>query len=1557
VKLAGVVGPRVKAGYKFKIKECAGGSNEAHIAGVQGKLTSELFLKLDLKGIKLVDKIIPKNWSKEWTLPVGEKHVFPDTVCRYSGNNLNARASSLVKVKVLGSGGKPSRNAIVIFRPQDGDTVVPSSARTDANGIAQARWEPGQNSDVHQLYAYVYDCEQNPIKGAPVVFTAYEFEGCASSTLKLKYLVTGNTLTLQAEGGRPPYTYSVNGGNFVSLDRLPVLSALSGHVLSVKDDFGCIRTITYGHIDNMNCAWSDLGLDAEYSNGALILQGIEGTPPYKYSLDGNEFITSNMFPSLSPGVYTAYVRDYAGCEYSREVTVEEDEIIDMTPIALQACPDAPTVTDYDGNIYNTVQIGEQCWMRENLRTTHYSNGTAIPLGGSYASSIAPYYYDTLSSIPLDQRGYHYNWPAAMHGASSSNANPSGVQGICPTGWHLPSDAEWTQLTNYVRSHSEYTCGGSSDNIAKALASTTGWNLATGMSSSISSCEVGNNLSANNSTGFSAVPSGSWNNGLSNAGYFAYFWSSTEYDATGVSLRRLGFNLANVNRNYFDKNGGLSVRCLRNGSGYATHAPTVTTDSVTSLAATSATLNGSITNPDSVPITAQGFEWKAADGGSYTQVSATGSTMSYDLTGLTPATTYTYRAFVTTGFGTTYGSEVNFTTTSGSTAVDGQPCPGTPNVTDYDGNIYNTVQIGNQCWMKENLRTTHYADNTLIPAGDTYSNTDPYRYAPDNDEANVAVYGYLYNWPAMMHGASSSSANPSGVQGICPTGWHVPSDAEWTQLTDYVSSQSQYVCGSNNTYIAKALAATTGWIYYHSGECYPGDQSVHANNATGFSALPAGRINGSYYDSFGSNALFWSATERYGNTAYFPGLYYGGANVGKNDHFKNAGFSVRCLRDGSGNATHAPTVTTDSATSHAATSATLNGSIANPNSVPITAQGFEWKATDGGSYTQVFASGSTMSYALTGLTPATTYTYRAFVTTTSDTIYGNEVNFTTTTSVAFTCGTSKVADVDGNMYNTIQLGYQCWMKENLRTTHYADGTSIPVGGSNSSDANPYYYDYTSSNFALTERGLLYNWPAVMHGSASSGANPSGVQGVCPMGWHLPSEAEWSQMIDCVSCRPRCRCDNSDGQSIAKALSSSIGWDSSPNTCAVGNTPENNNATGFSILPAGYYEYRSYGNSGNRAYFWTATDANRRTIEYNYAKVSGWHSPKQYGYSVRCVRDDSGIAVQAPTMTTRSVTDVTQTSAILNATIVNPDNVPIENHGFEWKTTIGGTYTQVFVSDSTMSYALAGLTAGIGYTYRAFVTSVFGIIYGDEMTFTTVGGSSAQNVQTCPGTPTVTDYDGNTYNTVQIGQQCWMRENLRTTHYADGTSIPYSSNNNLTDPYNPDPYYYGDDFFFAPSTSLMGHGLRYNWPALMHGAASSSANPSGVQGVCPTGWHVPSDAEWTQLTDYVSSQSEYICDSNSANIAKALASTSGWNTTTNNCAVGNDLSANNATGFDAFPAGEGMSENNDYGKEAHFWSCTKCRASETYNLVLYHTGSIMYRSCTHWFNGYSVRCLRD
>ncbi len=317
------------------------------------------------------------------------------------------------------------------------------------------------------------------------------------------------------------------------------------------------------------------------------------------------------------------------------------------------------------------------------------------------------------------------------------------------------------------------------------------------------------------------------------------------------------------------------------------APTVVTNAATNITASTATLNATITDNGGTAITACGFYWgTSADNLTYNAVyDGTENNFSINITGLTPSTTYYYCAYATNSTSTAIGEVMSLTTDC--------YCGGSYKVTDIDGNQYGTLLIGEQCWMAKNLRTTKFADGTSIPLGSETSSTTAYRYYPNNSSSNVATYGYLYNWPAAMHGASSSSTNPSNVQGVCPTGWHLPSDAEWTQLTDYLSSQSEYQCGGSTTKIAKSLASTTGWNS-SSDNCAVGNTPAN-NNSTGFGALPAGNYYGSYY-GFGYCAYFWSATEYSSSYVYNRDLYYYNAGVGRNYDSKVSGTSVRCIRD-------------------------------------------------------------------------------------------------------------------------------------------------------------------------------------------------------------------------------------------------------------------------------------------------------------------------------------------------------------------------------------------------------------------------------------------------------------------------------------------------------------------------------------------------------------------------------------------------------------------------------------------------------------------------------------
>jgi len=249
-------------------------------------------------------------------------------------------------------------------------------------------------------------------------------------------------------------------------------------------------------------------------------------------------------------------------------------------------------------------------------------------------------------------------------------------------------------------------------------------------------------------------------------------------------------------------------------------------------------------------------------------------------------------------------------------IDDKSCLEALTVTDHEGNVYATVKIGNQCWMRDNLRTTTSPSTKtyLIHANRTYTGKQARWYGDDSAKYAPKNYGLIYNWNAAVdtfnkaYGetsvyTSSSLAVPVAFnghrRGICPAGWHLPSDDEWNTMTNFVSSQSAYVCGTNSSNIAKALASKTGWIS-DDNDCSVGNDTA-ANNATGFSAVPAGNSTStsSPFSYEGTHADFWSATQYSSSSnayAYRRSLRNERTYVNSNYNGKIWGYSVRCLRD-------------------------------------------------------------------------------------------------------------------------------------------------------------------------------------------------------------------------------------------------------------------------------------------------------------------------------------------------------------------------------------------------------------------------------------------------------------------------------------------------------------------------------------------------------------------------------------------------------------------------------------------------------------------------------------
>ena len=211
-----------------------------------------------------------------------------------------------------------------------------------------------------------------------------------------------------------------------------------------------------------------------------------------------------------------------------------------------------------------------------------------------------------------------------------------------------------------------------------------------------------------------------------------------------------------------------------------------------------------------------------------------------------------------------------------------PCPGTPTV-EYEGHVYNTIQVFSQCWLKENLNVGTMISGTIEQS----NNGIIEKYCYNNDPDSCTKYGGLYQWREMMQYTTQQ-----GAQGICPPGWHLPTDEEWKVLEGAVDSQ--YGIGDNTWddygyrgYDAGTnLKTTSGWNYNGNG-----------TDLFGFSGLPGGsRNNGGDFDGVGYDGYWWASTEGSGDFAWGRTLFCNDPEVGRYDVSKVSGFSVRCLRD-------------------------------------------------------------------------------------------------------------------------------------------------------------------------------------------------------------------------------------------------------------------------------------------------------------------------------------------------------------------------------------------------------------------------------------------------------------------------------------------------------------------------------------------------------------------------------------------------------------------------------------------------------------------------------------
>jgi uncharacterized protein (TIGR02145 family) len=513
------------------------------------------------------------------------------------------------------------------------------------------------------------------------------------------------------------------------------------------------------------------------------------------------------------------------------------------------------------------------------------------------------------------------------------------------------------------------------------------------------------------------------------------------------------------------------------------------------------------------------------------------------------------------------------------------------------------------------------------------------------------------------------------------------------------------------------------------------------------------------------------------------------------------------------------------------------------------------------------------------------------------------------------------DQDGNTFEWINYGAQDWAIENTEVVTYRDGTPIPQvtdGGqtwSNLTTGAWCYYDNDPT------KGKLYNWYAVagIHDNDPNTPNKE----FAPVGWHVPTDTEWTTLENYLIANDYNYDGSTTGNKIAKAVASSTGWESSPIGGVPGNNQSLNNSSGFNALPEGFRNNDGlFRDEANDAIFWSFTEVDYsnalgRDLSINDIFLFSNTNGKPWGFSVRFVRDSSSIGaygniqlngtVSAENNQIKNVADPTDAQDVTSKSYV--DN------------SVSNTYTQAEV-DAIISETIAELQEQI-----------------DALQATT-------------GSGTVTDQDGNSYPYLTYGDQVWTVENAEMVTYRDGTEIPQVADatewQNLT---TGAWCYYDND----PTKPRL-----YNWYAVagIHDTDPDTANKE----FAPVGWHVPTDAEWTELENYLIANGYNYDGTTSENkIAKAMASTTGWNNSTITGTPGNDQSLNNSSGFNAFPEGY-RSSHGSFGSEGYdavFWSSAELEANSAgfrnlsnFRINLDRSNDFFYKR-----NGNSVRLVKD
>jgi uncharacterized protein (TIGR02145 family) len=872
-----------------------------------------------------------------------------------------------------------------------------------------------------------------------------------------------------------------------------------------------------------------------------------------------------------------------------------------------------------------------------------------------------------------------------------------------------------------------------------------------------------------------------------------------------------------------------------------------------------------------PTTADYFTTDGQGAGSFTTM----------ITDLFPNTAYFVRAYATNNSGTVYGNQISFITSIYFTGIG---------ISDIDNNVYNSIILGTQEWMSENLRVTHYRNGEPIPQipDNTWNNLTSGAYCwYDNDEATYKNnYGALYNFYSVVDN-----------RGLCPDGWHVPSEEDWNTLRDFLGGAD--IAGGK----LKSTRTTP--------EPHPRWESpnVGASNISGFSGIPGGyRLQDGIFGEIGRSGYWWNATVDGSNSAWMRALDYNGDDLYVNDAIKRVGFSVRCLKG-----IDISTLTTTPIYNITGIAAVGGGNVTSDGGSPVTQRGVCWSIssnpTIAGDHTSDGSGTGPFISNLTGLIPNTLYFVRAYATNSAGTSYGNQLTFTSIANLPIIV-TNDVTDITqisalsgGNIISdagsAVIFRGVCWSfssEPTISDDHTTDGNGMGNFVSNLTGltTNTHYYlrayavnangtaygneisFFTLPNVTTTPLSSITQTTARSGGEITFGGGSTITErGVCWSTIQNPTTADnhtsdgtgtgiYTSYLTGLTGNTvyyvRAYATNGSGTTYG----SQFNFITAPLLTDLTTSPVIN-ITMTSAKSGGNITSSGGANVTARGVCWSTTasptiadshTSNGSGIGTFVSNLAGL-APNTFYYARAYATNSAGTAygneitfttlsyLILPTITTTALTNVLSNTATTGGNVISDGGGAVTFRGVCWGTSpnpiISGNHTTDGSGTGEFTSNLTGLTPGTLYYVRAYAVNSVGIVYGDELSFTTgncvlpfirshLAGSVA------PVDKTVTYGVAETY--LSGSYKCWITQNLGADHQATSATDATEASAGWYWQFNKQQGFKHNGSYHIPY-------ITWIFPIVENSNWASTNDPCTL--LLGTDWRIPTKSEWVIAND--------------------------------------------------------------------------------------------------------------